>query len=565
MRDGPDRPFVDVKLEKCRRPLACVVLFSLAISLMALAVPVYTLQVYDRVLTGGSVDTLLHLTVLALFTMLSIWWLDVARTRVLVKSASWLRQAVAPSALLIDMNVRSARQSGDRPLLDDVDALCRFIAGPALLSLIDMPWTLVFLGVLFLLHPVLGWICLAGIATLIGLALACRMMTSRHRHLAMQLTEEANAAADAMRRTARLAVQQGCAERLVEKWSGNAAGAVAEQVGTAKPIGILSGGMKFLRQALHIAIIAVGAWLVLQNVMTAGGLIAASILGGRVLAPFEQTLSLWDHAAAARSSLRRLRAIADGEEGPAADQTQFDPALGLVADKAAFAYPHAKEPAVHGIDFKVLPGTAVGVIGPTASGKSTLGKMLAGLAVPQFGDVRIGGVGLGRLNSEARSNRVGYLPQHNSFLPGNVRDNIAGFRDCEPKAVEEAAVLAGVHEDILAFKDGYDTDLSQADCLSAGQKQRIALARAVFGKPDLVVLDDPGTCLDLQGECALGRMITGLRDAGSITVIISQRPSLLRKADRIVVLRDGRIEMNGPSDEILARVSAVAADIREVA
>jgi len=307
-----------------------------------------------------------------------------------------------------------------------------------------------------------------------------------------------------------------------------------------------------------------GAWLVIQNEMLAGGMIAASILMGRALAPVEQAIGTWKNFVASRNAYYRIETLL--EHTPARDESMPlpRPKGEVMAEKVIFRYPGAKEPVIRGVSFQLDPGEIMGLVGPSAAGKTTLAQLIVGNLEPNAGSVRLDNADIAKWESDDRGRYIGYLPQDVELFSGKVRDNIARMADGDTESVIESAQLAGIHEMVLDFPEGYETEIGhQGSVLSGGQRQRVALARAVYGNPCLLVLDEPNASLDVIGEAALLKMIGTLKDRGITIIIIAHRPNIMQHVDKIMVLRDGAVQAFGPRDEILARIKGEAANLEQ--
>jgi PrtD family type I secretion system ABC transporter len=543
-------------LLRCRSGFVAIAAMSLVINVLMLTAPLYMLQVFDRVLTSQSVETLLYLTLLAGFAFLVYWGLDMIRRGAMVTIGTWLDARVGGDTLFASLATALGQGKASVQGLRDLGTLRTFLTGPAIFPILDAPWTPLFLAVLFLLHPLLGWLSLAGALVLFFFALANEYFTRTPIMHAAQVNAHALEEAQAAVRNADVAHAMGMVPNLIQRWNRTVSGALLEQGRASRIGGMISATSKFIRQALQVMILGVGAWLVLAHELTPGGMIAGSILMARALAPIEQSIEAWRSAIAARAAYHRLGLLLS-TAGPSASMPPLPHPKGdLAVEDMSYAYGGEKEPMLRRISFKLNAGESLGLIGPTASGKTTLARLIIGNLAPQLGRASLDGADMATWPSADRGKYVGYMPQDVELFAGTVRENICRFGDVEPETVYTAARIAGAHEDILVLPLGYETQIGVGGmALSGGQRQKIALARAVFGQPKLVVLDEPNSNMDMAGEAALTQALSHLRSQGTTTIIIAHRPGVLRSVDKILVLREGAIEMMGPRDEVFARVS----------
>lgn len=551
------RSLLKETLSACRGMFAAVVVFSLFINLLLLTGPLYMLQVFDRVITSRSTDTLLYLTLIALLALLTLALLEMVRTRVMVGLSTWLDARISGSVLTGSV-AASLSQPGKPSVqgLRDIATFRTFLTGPGMFPILDAPWTPIFLAVIFLMHPLLGWLALSGAIVLFALAIANEIAT---RTLLLQsggASIEALQQAETAVRGANVIEAMGMMPSLVRRWQKKNNAVLGFQSRASVRAGIITALSKFVRQGLQIGVLGTGAWLVLHNEATPGVMIAASILMSRALAPVEQAIGSWKSAIAARNAYKRVQKQL--EAMPARGETMALPSpRGQVqVEGATFFYPGMSEATLRNIEFRLEPGEAMGLIGSTAAGKTTLAGLLVGILRPRVGHVRLDGADVADWDSEDLGKHIGYLPQDIELFSGTVRDNIARMGDADPEAVISAAQLAGVHELVLQMPAGYDTEIGDGGAaLSGGQRQRIGLARALFGNPKFVVLDEPSASLDGAGEEALINAIATLKSRGSTLVVIAHRPSILRDVDKVLVLQNGTVEAFGSRDEVLPTVT----------
>ncbi|WP_126975411.1 type I secretion system permease/ATPase [Frigidibacter oleivorans] len=551
-------------LSAARSSLIAVAGFSLVINLLMLTGSIYMLQVYDRVLTSGSVPTLAGLFLIVVVLYLFLAFYDFLRSRVMSRLATRLDVAAAEPALLAWVDARRGPGGGDaggRPLRD-LDTVRGFVGSPVASGLFDLPFAPVYLAVLFLLHPWLGWLTLAGGAVAALIALANRALSNRSIARAVAAETAERDFADQCWRGAEPARAMGMQDRLAQHWSVLRRKALAETQRGSDAAEVLSAASRAFRMLLQSAILTLGAFLVLRQEMSAGAIVASSILSGRALAPVDQITGQWRSIGAAAAAHRRLRdlfaALPDLPRAiqlpPPAGALQVDRLVKLGLAGAT----GERRRILNDVSFALEPGEGLGVIGPSASGKSTLARLLVGAWTADQGEIRLDGATADQWAPAALGRHVGYLPQTVELLPGTLRDNIARFDPAARDAdVIAAARLAGVHEMILSLPQGYATQVGAQGAgggapLSGGQVQRIGLARAIFGLPKLVVLDEPNANLDMAGDEALTAAITELRARGSIVIVMAHRPSALAAVNRILLLRNGAVARFGPKDEVLA-------------
>ena len=536
-------------------------LFSLFINLAALIVPLYMMQVYDRVLTSQSRETLVALTVLALSLLLIVTFVEIARSRLLVRIGAKLDDALATH--LFDATVQQRNGAPDAAAsqpLRDLETLRTFLTGSGILALFDAPWTPIYLAIIFLFHPLLGLIATFGGVVIFAIAVASEMAVRAPLREAGSSTRWSNDLIDLFARSSRSIKVMGMLGRLQSLWSSHHREGVAWQAVASDRLGVLQAIAKSVRLALQMAILGVGAWLVLDGATTAGAMLAGSIIMGRALAPVEAALGQWRGFVNARAAHRRLIIALEGADLVAEKRMSLPPPLGKL-DVVNVGLRHAEEgaPVLSGITFALKSGDALAVVGPSGAGKSSLARLLVGLEPPTVGSVRLDGVEIASWPKEELGPHIGYLPQEIELLGGTLTQNISRFGENCAAAVVDAARLVGAHEMILRLPNGYDTLIEEGGRnLSGGQRQRIGLARAVFGDPRVGVLDEPDANLDMDSEKALRAAIATLRDRGRTVIVITHKPILLAEASKMLVLRDGRIRIFGSSEEVMAEMAARA-------
>lgn len=537
--------------------IAWTIVFSLGVNLLMLTVPLYLLQLFDRVLTSRSLDTLWVLTVIAIVALLAYGLLEGIR-RLLLSRCGYLMDAALGSPVL--RGLLDARTAGKEfhtvQPLRELGSLRQFLAGNALLPWLDAPWSIIFIAVIFMLHPILGWLSLGAFAILFLVALLNESMTREHLQQASEKAAFGLDMADAAVANKEAVVAMGMAGRLAERWEEHhAASLVNWEAGSGKQSVLLSTS-KAIRFLLQVAVLGTGAALVIAAELTPGGMIAASILVSRTLAPVEQLIGSWHATLAARKSYRALTELLEGLSER--DTMPLPQPKGLVqVEGMSYVHPGQQDPILRSLNFSIRPGESLGLIGPTGSGKTTLARLLLGVLQPRLGNVRLDGMNISEWDACDRGKYIGYLPQDLELFAGTVAENIARFTVAAPDDIIAAATLAGAHDMIMQLPQGYDTRVGEGGAaLSGGQRQRVALARALFGPVRFVVLDEPNANQDRVGEAALLQALAKLKAAGVTTVVIAHRPAIIQNVDKLLVLKDGQIASLGPREEVLASLGA---------
>ncbi|HEY1836520.1 MAG TPA: type I secretion system permease/ATPase [Rhizomicrobium sp.] len=554
-RDSPDP--VRAALASNARVLAVAFLFAAAMSVLALTTSFYMLQVYDRVLSSRSVQTLVLLTIIAIAGVSVFSAMDCLRLRLLLRIGMRVGDAIA-ARVLRAMLALAAQSVSARQGLRDVDTIRNFIASPGFAALIDAPFLLVFLAVLLFLHWSYFVIVLVGGGAIVALALLDQALGARQLTHSIAVQIRAHQFAEDGLRNADVLEGMGISETFVTRWRARWVESLTAQIGASDKDTLLTAISRAIRQIVYVVMLGDGALLVLDFHASGGVMIAASILGGRALAPIETIVATWKSIVAARLAhgriLEMLRRAPRRDEGMALPV----PAGKLQAVRVTFAPPGAAKAVLSNVSFSLLAGEALGVIGPSASGKSTLARLLVGAWPCNAGHVRLDGADIYAWPRAELSRYIGYLPQDIELFAGSVRENIARLTEGDPASVVRAAILAGAHEMILELPDGYDTQIGEQGArLSGGQRQRIGLARALYGEPKLVVLDEPNSNLDSHGEAALLATLIELKRRGITLVIVAHRAGITAHTDKLLVLREGIVEAFGPRAEIMQRYAPV--------
>jgi len=545
-----------------RRLLMVAFGFSAAMSILALTTSFYMLQVYDRVLTSRSIETLALLTLIAVGALAVFGWLDSLRLRLVQRVAMRTADALGKRVLRAMVSTSSLNGgAGIRNGLRDLDTVKNFIGSPAINVVLDAPFLIIFLVVLVLLHWVLLAIVIVGGAILVALALAGQKMTNPALAKSIESQSRTHNFADDGLRNADVLEGMGMSQAFVDRWHGEWISSMRESSKAMDRDSRMTSTSRAVRLLIQIALLGGGALLILDFKATGGIMIASSIIGARALAPIESAVASWKSFIAARMAWNRLDEILNS--APKRDEGMRLPAPEgrLSAIRLGYVNPITRKPVLGNVSIDLLPGESLGVIGPSASGKSTLVRLLVGAWPCTSGNVRLDGADIYAWPRTALSAYVGYLPQDVELFSGTIRENIGRMSEGDPEAVVAAARRAGAHEMILGLPKGYDTDIGQRGLrLSGGQAQRVGIARALYGNPRLVVLDEPNSNLDSIGEEALLQTLNVLKQDKVTAVIVAHRPSILSGVDKILVLRaDGSPEAYGPRAEIMQQFTRRAA------
>jgi ATP-binding cassette subfamily C protein len=550
---------------RSRGLLVAVAVFSVFSNLLMLTGPLFMLQVYDRVLSSRSEETLVALLGLVTALYALYWLIEFARARVMGRIAARIQSALAPRVFRASLDA-AARGRPAPGALQDLDAIRTALGSGVVLALFDLPWTALFLAAIFLFHPLLGWVAVIGGGILVVVALLNQATTARTNREAQRLGLRAAEFSRQAQEASDYVGVQGMAPDLTARWAAEQDAALDRATASGDAGGLFGSFTRAFRFFLQSAILAAGAWLVLQGSITGGAMIAASILLGRALAPIETAISQWPVLQRARTGRTALTAFLAEQPAPAAPTPLPAPEARLDVRGVTVAGRPGDPPVLHNITVSLAPGEALGIIGRSGSGKSTLARVLTGLIRPHAGEVRLGGATLSQYGPDGLGRHVGYLPQEVRFLDGTVAENIARMSlSPDPERVVAAAKKAHVHDIVLKLPDGYDTRLGPGDrSLSGGQKQRLALARALYGDPVLLVLDEPNSALDAEGSEALNAVVQTMKAEGKGVVIMTHRPTAISACDRLLVLDQGRIAAQGPRDDVIRAMLKNAGDVQRL-
>lgn len=556
----PQKITLQSAIRTVRREFAAAGLFSFFINILMLVSPLFMLQVYDRVLMSRNGFTLLMLALLAVALLAVMAALDGLRARLLVRIGRRIDNQT--NAILFDGVLTAALY---RPGLmggqyfRDMDLIRQFMAGGPIAAFFDAPWIPVYLGLVFLMHPWLGLVALAGAVAIFGLAWLNDRVTRAAQQQATEKAVLANELVERSLRNVEALRAMGMGDAMRRLWQGYQDAALHAQSAASERGASIVAVSKAFRLILQVVILAVGAWLAIRQEITAGMMIAASIIMGRGLAPLEQAIGGWRGFASARAAYGRLEKLFAALPPPD-DRMSLPPVKGAISvERLIAAPPGVKSPILKGFSFAVAPGEAVAIVGPSAAGKTTLARLLLGLWPPQSGFVRLDGAEICQWPRAELGPQVGYLPQDVELFAGTVAQNIARFGEVDPDKVVAAARRAGCHQMILSLPEGYDSQIgSNGASLSAGQRQRLGLARALYGDPRLIILDEPNANLDSEGEAALDAAVRDIKARGSTLFVISHRAAILKLMDKILVLNNGQLAGFGPAAEYLPALTGDA-------
>lgn len=555
---GSVRSELSAALANCRSAFLAVGLFSGMLNLLMLAGSLYMLEVYDRVLPSRSLPTLVGISILLIILYCGQGFLDFVRARVLVRIGGALDEALGHRVYtsMLRLPLKARREGDSLQPMRDLDSVRGFLSGMGPTALFDLPWMPIYLIIIFMFHWVLGVTALFGAVVLIVLTVLAERLTRQPVSAATLSGNRRGGLIAAGTRNAEVVAAMGMAGGLASRWEGANLEFIADQRKVSDVAGSFGAVSKVLRMLLQSSMLGIGAWLVIEQEATAGVIIAASILSGRALAPVDLAIANWKGFVSARQGWQRLTRVLAAIPAETEPMLLPAPSANVVMQNAAIAAPGLQRLLVQDASFAMEAGHGLGIIGPSGSGKSTLVRALVGAWQPVSGRVKLDGADLDQWSSQERGRHIGYLPQDVELFAGTVAENIARFEpEADPDAIIAAAKAAGAHELIVGFRQGYETEIGEhGEALSAGQRQRIALARALYRDPFLVVLDEPNSNLDMDGEQALIRAMLGVRERGGVVVIVAHRPNVLTAVDFVLAMNQGRIHDFGAKDEVFAKM-----------
>ncbi len=553
--------FVEVRqiLHSMRPFFLGVGAFSFVINLLQLTAPLYMLQVYDRVLNSRNEMTLLMLTILVVALFLVMAAIEFVRSRVLVRVGAAMEAKLNDRVFDAAFEATLRRGGNARQALTDLTQLRQFMTGNGPFVLFDAPWFPIYLAVIFLMHPLIGWFSVGAALILVALTAVTEMATQKPLAEANKYANEATNFAHNNLANAEVVEALGMLPALRDRWKKKHVQHLVLQAVASDRAGLISSVTKFVRVTSQSLILGLGAWLAIKNELSPGGMIVGSILMGRALAPIDQLIGNWKGFVQARLAYDRLGQLLAAFPARPPRMSLPAPKGEVVVEGVVLTPPGGTVPVLRGVSFAIPTGAIVGVIGPSGSGKSTLARALVGVWTPQAGKVRLDGADVSSWDKAELGRYLGYLPQDIELFDGTIAENIARFGSIEAPLVVAAAQAAGVHEMILRFPQGYDTPIGPGGAvLSGGQRQRVGLARALYGDVRLIVLDEPNSNLDDVGEAALVQALLRLKAQGKTVVVITHRTSVLAAVDRLLVMRDGTVQVYGPRDEVLAALQRAA-------
>lgn len=563
---GPTDNPVKAALRECRPLFWGAVCFSLFINLLMLAVPIYSLQVLDRVLSSNSTDTLIMLSIIVAAALVFMGLLQGVRAMVFAHIARWLDDRLSGEIVEKTVNLTLFRPAIGTQPVRDLGTIKAFVSSPALASAFDAPWAILFFIVIYIINVTLGIAVTLGACILLILAILTEKLPARQAAAANDSQIRANQALDAILRNAEAVKAMGLLPQARQRFEGHNQENLRQAFSAKGATTVISFSTRTLRLGLQVLITGLGAYLVILGDLSAGAIVATSMIAGKALQPFDSAVAIFQGWVGVKKAYDRLKDL-DGSVAAAANTTKLPEPEGYVAvDKVTYQDAPSQRWILRGINIRIKPGEAVGVIGPSGSGKTTLARLLVGVLSPTSGAVRLDGAALHHWDSDQLGRLVGYLPQGVELFDGTVAENIARL---DPEASDDqviaAAKTAEIHDFVLQLPQGYKTEIGRNGCaLSAGQRQRIGLARCFYGAPKLVVLDEPNANLDTEGELALVQCLLNARERGIVTVTIAHRPSLLQKVDKILVLQNGEAKLFGPADEVLAKMTQAGTNVQPI-
>ena len=552
-------------LRACKSSFLSVGFFSFFVNALMLVPTFYMIQVSGRVVPSGSASTLLMLTLILTFLLLTLGSLEWVRSRIMVRISNRLDVLLSRDVYRASFKRALNSGGGDATAqsLNDLTALRQFFTGAGIFAFFDAPWFPIYTAIMFLFHPWFGWMTLGCGAVLTVFAVANHRVTGQALASANKENVASNVITSKTLRNAEVIESMGMLETLMNRWAKRQRKVMLLQSQASDKGGAISSASKMFRTWSQSAMLAIGAYLVITHEINPGLLMAGSLLLGRALSPIDQMISSWKGFVAAKVQYDRLSKVMDDLKKEPERMPLPAPEGHVQVENLIVAPPGAKAPVLRSISFVTPAGSIVGIVGPSAAGKSTLVRALMGIWPPQHGVVRLDGADISTWDKQALGPYVGYLPQDIELFEGSISENIARFDKVDPDKVVQAAQMAGVHEMILMLPDGYDTVIgSDGVNLSGGQRQRIGLARAIYGNPRLIVLDEPNSNLDDVGERALGVALQRLKETGATVFIVSHRPNILTRLDRILVMAGGTISMYGERDRVIAELAAQQAKLQ---
>lgn len=555
--DDNSKTLLEKAVRSCRGNVALVVFFSFFINMLMFVAPLHMLQIYDRVLVSRSEVTLISLSAIALGLLVVYGVLEAIRNRILIRSGIKFDETLNDTIFRTLFRGALVKPKGVSPQpLRDMNSIREFLSGGAVAAFCDAPWVPLFIAAGFMIHPVLGFISVAGAILIFTLAILNEYFTGALLRSGNMGAIQANNSASSALRNAEVVHALGMISSIKRRWFDKHREAIDLQTAAGERGGVLLAASRFLRLALQVTILGTGAYYAIDGEITPGAMIAASIIMGRALAPVEMTVGQWRSFVACRAAYNRLNEMLKSLPEIENPMDLPDPKGSITLENAIITAPESTVAIIKNISLQIEKGEVVGLIGPSGSGKSTLARAMVGVWELRGGAVRYDGADLKQWDPERLGPFIGYIPQGVELFDGTVAQNISRFGKLDSEKVVAAAQKAGCHDMILSLPAGYETQIgSGGGSLSGGQRQRIALARAVYGLPPVLILDEPNANLDSDGEAALFKTLEALKNDGHTIVVVSHRPALLAVVDKVVILKDGVIIRQGPRDEILKQLT----------
>lgn len=541
--------------------LGATFLFGFVINLLLFVGPIYMLQIYDRVLSSRNETTLVMLTVVAVGLLVTYGIMEYIRSRMLVRAGMQFDEVISAPLFSRAVKAQLANPAGgSQYILSDIDKIREFITGQGIIAFFDAPWVPLFLAICFLFHPWLGLVATVGALIIFILALANELMTRNFLKTAGNASQGANHFASATLQNAEVIRALGMEKQLADRWMSKHDAMLVDQAKASDRAGVVVSGSKFVRMTLQVAILGVGAYLVLHQEISAGIMIAASIIMGRALSPVEMAVGQWKQFIAARQADGRLKALLASVPETVTRTDLPAPKGNITVHQLTSAIPGTRITVLKNVSFALEAGDVMAMVGASGSGKSSLVRHLVGVWSPLAGTVRLDGAEIGHWDPDRLGEHLGYLPQDVKLFSGTVAENIARFHSPDSSdPIIEAAMLSGAHEMIQNFSEGYETQVGDGGTqLSGGQRQRVGLARALYNSPKLVVLDEPNSNLDQVGEAALHDAILRLKERGTTVIIVTHKMNLLSVSDKVLLLEDGLVKSFGPSSEFIKATQLVS-------
>lgn len=547
-----DQDILRETLRSSAAGILCAALFGLFVNLLQLVVPLYMLQVYDRVIVSQSMDTLLMLTLVALGCLVFLGSMDFIRSNIFIVIGERLaRRLSGPTIQAAVTRSLTAGSAQSARAIRDLHELRQFVTGGPISLPFDAAFAPVFLLILFMMHPAYGYVASGAVVVLIVLSVAMELLVRRRSQTANDAAAQSHAEVSTAIRHAELIESMGMLNAVMARWQAGQDRAL-RLIGSGNALArMITAASRAIRMGLQIIMLATGASLVIEGLVSPGTIIASTIIMTRLLLPFEQIMEGWHSWAEALASYRRLQALL-GEIGSDRQETPVDVTSGkLVVEGLSFVPPGEDKPVLRNVSFDLEAGEMLSIVGPSGAGKSTLARLLMGIWAPTAGGIYLDGQNVFNWERTSFGAATGFLPQSPALLDVTIAENIARLTDAEPTAVIDAARRVGAHELIGHFPKGYETPVGGGGfVLSGGQRQRIALARAFFGRPSMIVLDEPNTFLDSEGERALMAAIMAAKEDGTTVIVVSHRPAMASISDKILVLRDGKVDSFGPRESV---------------